>query len=158
MIDIVKIKYYLQIAFMQIIRFIIRKRYILFEDWNYCSDSPRKVFEEMTRRRLSRKYQFVCVCFDNYDLKNLPDTFVSNSIFINPAIHPALYRFYQYLTSACISCDRRICDFQHKNTVTNFYIMHGSPVKDTHKYYHISPLFERVICAAKSMKELRTYP
>ena len=149
-----KVKTFFRSALIKMLRFIIRRRYILFEDWNYFSDSPRKIFEELSRRRLSRKYQFVWVSANKLNLGNFPQALASNTFFVNPAIYTMRYRFYIYLTSASISCDKSICEYHHKDKITNFYISHGSPIKDSHDYYHISPAFERVICAANSMREL----
>ena len=67
-----KVKTFFRSALIKMLRFIIRRRYILFEDWNYFSDSPRKIFEELSRRRLSRKYQFVWVSANKLNLGNFP--------------------------------------------------------------------------------------
>lgn len=102
------------------------KKYILFESCPDLSDNSLYVFEEMKRRGLDKKYNFVWVC------TNLTKKRLNDGILYIPS-SDKIQRYYYMLRSRClISCNSFLQSFgKYQKSV---FLTHGFGIKANRNY------------------------
>lgn len=120
---------------------------IIFESCPDLSDNTKAVFDEFIARGLNNKYKLYWICFD----KNAID---------HPKYHNVEYinsnekwklRFMQYTAKVVICCNRFIGTDKKNQTI--YYLMHGSPIKNTSGYYRCPEYVDYMITAGNYMNE-----
>lgn len=118
---------------------------IIFESCPDLSDNTKSVFDEFIARGLNNKYKIYWICFDKYQMEY-------------PSYHNVEYinsndrwrvRFIQYTAKVVICCNRFIGTEKLNQTV--YYLMHGSPIKNTSGYYRCPEYVDYMITAGDYM-------
>lgn len=121
---------------------------ILFESCPDLSDNTKAVFDEFVARGLNNKYKLYWLCFDQYDTKDLPQ--IHNVKYIkNTSVWK---RRFLLLTAKAIVCCNRFLGIERKNQ-TIYYLMHGSPIKNTTGYYTCPEHVDYMITAGDYVNE-----
>lgn len=120
---------------------------IIFESGPDFSDNTKVVFDEMITRGLNNRYKLYWICFDKYELKYSQ---YHNVEYINSNDKWKL-RFIKYAAKAVICCNRFIGADKKNQTV--YYLMHGSPIKNTSGYYKCPDYVDYMITAGDYMNE-----
>lgn len=118
---------------------------ILFESCPDLSDNTKAVFDEFIARGLNRKYRLYWVCYDKYPAE-LPD--LHNVKYIS-ANRRWKFLFLEYTARAVICCNRFIGADKKDQTV--YYLMHGSPIKNTSGFYVCPEYVDYMITAGAYM-------
>lgn len=121
---------------------------ILFESCPDLSDNTKAVFDEFIARELNIKYKLYWICFDEYEANALPQ--YRNVKYINAQDKWKL-RFLQYTAKAVVCCNRFLGKAKKNQTV--YYLMHGSPIKNTSGYYKCPEYVDYMITAGDYMNE-----
>ena len=121
------------------------KNIILFESQPDFSDNTVAVFNEMLKRGLNEKYEFIWWVKDKSD-KRLPQ--IKNVRYVEKPANRYTAEFVKVLMSAkCIvGCNKPISKYNNKTKY--FYLMHGTPIKSVKSYY--SPCKRADYCIAQS--------
>lgn len=130
-----------------ILKLIPTNNSIIFESCPDLSDNTKAVFDEFIARGLNNKYKLYWICFDKYEMQY-------------PKYHNVEYissndkwkmRFIQYTAKAVICCNRFLGADKKNQTV--YYLMHGSPIKDTSAYYRCPKYVDYMITAGDYMND-----
>ena len=120
---------------------------IIFESAPDLSDNTKPVFDELIARGINEKYKFYWICFDQYETEY-------------PKYHNVKYissrnklkRYFLQCTAKIVICCNRIIGLDRKNQ-TVYYLMHGSPIKDTSGYYTCPDYVDYMITAGPYMNQ-----
>ena len=123
---------------------------IVFESRPDYSDNTFMVFQEMVSRGIDKTIKMVWLCFDSDTV--IKNQFQSkNIICLNVKKHKIRYAFYRYFARVTICCNRFIGSDSNKQK--SFYLMHGSPIKDTTAFYKCPDYIKWMITASNGMLE-----
>ena len=119
------------------------KNYVLFESCPDFSDNTKAVFDEFINRGLNKKYKLFWICFDNNS-----KTFdkVKNVKYVNSRLATFILT---YTAKVCICCNRFIGTNKKKQKC--YYLMHGSPIKNTSGYYRCPEYVDYMITSSVYM-------
>lgn len=106
------------------------KKVILFESCPDLSDNTKPVFDELVRREYNKKYKMVWMCYDS--IKE-PYPQIKGVTYLDIKKHRLKATLLNHTAKITICCNRFL-GVQRKGQ-TNFYLCHGSPLKDTSGYY-----------------------
>lgn len=116
------------------------KKVILFESCPDLSDNTKPVFDELVIRGYNKKYKMIWMCYDSIK-KSYPK--IKNVEYLDVKQHHLKASLLNHTAKATICCNRFLGVERKKQT--NFYLCHGSPLKDTSGYYtvpkHINYIF-----------------
>jgi len=116
---------------------------ILFESKPDFSDSPFYVYKEMCKQGLDSKYKLLWVKYDDVET---PQGFKS----LNKK-NKILFSYYTLVSKVIICNNRFLC--KRRKGQTSFYLMHGSPLKDTRGYYIMPKGIDYIVSAGKGINE-----
>lgn len=128
-----------------IVKIIPVNNSIIFESCPDLSDNTKAVFDEFIARGLNNKYKLYWICFDNYEIDHPR---YHNVEYIN-ANDKWKLRFLRYTAKTVICCNRFIGADKKSQTV--YYLMHGSPIKNTSGYYTCPEYVDYMITAGDYM-------
>ena len=150
-----------QLAF-KVLSYLPLSNTVLFESAPDLSDNTKPVFDEMLRRNLQKRYRLIWLCFSTCD--HYPK--IKNVKYLEVSKHKYEYVMLTYLSKVIICCNRFVESGRKGQSV--YYLMHGSPIKDTSSYYKCSQYVNYMITAgeymnkksalAMSFDEKRCYP
>ena len=120
---------------------------ILFESSPDLSDNTKAVFDEFITRGLNKKYKLYWICFDKNKRKY-------------PKYRNVKYIRYEnkwkvvflLCTAKAVVCCNRFFSIDKKNQ-TVYYLMHGSPIKNTSGYYTCPDYVDYMVTAGSYMNE-----
>lgn len=117
-------------VFKRVFHFLPLKRIVLFESCPDLSDNTKPIFDEMIKRGYNKKYRFVWLCFDRHK-QELPK--IHNVSFLYANKHRFKTLLLNHTAKVIICCNRFLgCD---RKKQSSFYLMHGTPIKNTSNYY-----------------------
>lgn len=135
----------------KIARLIPVNNSVIFESCPDLSDNTKAVFDEFIARQLNNKYKLYWICYDK-NQTNYPKC--KNVGYINSNDKWRL-RFAQCTARVVICCNRFLGAGKKNQTV--YYLMHGSPIKDTSGYYRCPEYVDYMITAGNYMNEKSAY-
>ena len=140
---------------MGIIKHIIKKIALklplrdifLFESRPDFSDNTLSVFNEMLRRKINKKVKLVWLLSGDTTIKPKKNKCVK---YLNINKHRVLFRYFLYSSKVIICCNRFIG--KKKKGQLTFYLMHGSPIKNTASFYSCPNYIDWMIVSSEGMK------
>lgn len=121
---------------------------IVFESRPDLSDNTKAVFDEFIARGLNTKYKLYWLCFDKYEANALPQYHNVKYIKCDDTWKR---RFITLTAKAIICCNRFLGMGRRDQTV--YYLMHGSPIKNTIGYYTCPDFVDYMITAGEYLNE-----
>ena len=134
-------------VFRFIIRIIPLQKIILFESNPDVSDNTKPVFDELIKKGINKKYKMVWLlhgCVKNHEK-------IHNVHYIEMNRH-RFYLFYLKNVSKVIISGNEFIGTNRKGQLV-FYLMHGSPIKDTSSFYKCPSYVSYLITASDYMNE-----
>lgn len=127
------------------------RKIIVFESRPDFSDNTFMVFKELVDRRVDKKYKFVWLCHNDAE-KPKDYRRRKNIIFLDVNKHHFLSNYYSTFARVVVCCNRFIGSGFKKQY--SFYLMHGSPIKDTSAFYKCPSRIKWMITPSDAMLEL----
>lgn len=125
------------------------KNTILLESIPNLSDNTKAVFDEMIRRKMNEKYEFVWVL-------NKPETNLSKIKNVKYIEKNDKRLIWYKLTSKCIICCNDFFVTNRKNQMS-IYLSHGTPIKSLHEYYVVPDKIDYCLAAGNGIVDIDAY-
>ncbi len=121
-------------------------KYIVFESYPDYADNSKPVFDEMVRRGLNKKNNFVWICKDS--AKRFPR--IDNVFFVNRK--SVLGKYCLMRTKLVICCNSFVHAFNP--SAIHVFLSHGTAVKRTKDYYRVPDFVQYTVASSEGTVEL----
>lgn len=140
-------------ALKKIVKWFLRRlpvtKTILFESCPDLSDNTKPVFDELIRRGYNKEYKFIWMCYD--DIKKTYPV-IKNVTYIDVRKHHIKSSLLNYTSKITICCNRFLG--KKRKGQTNFYLMHGIPLKSVRSYYQVPSNINKMITPSSQINQL----
>lgn len=135
------------------LRMLPLKDYIILESAPNVADNTRKVYEELVRRGINKKYKLIWWLYEGeyYGKKYSNVTY----ILCNNILRRMSFLYYKERAKCIICCNRFLTSTRKGQMV--FYLGHGTPLKSTRGYYTVPQGIDYLFAASKEIVDLLAY-